>query len=328
MITTTKDRDEAACPTHQPNPVLPRRPRFFLTDGGLETSLVFDAGLDLPEFATFPLLDTLEGRETLRRYYQQFLDIAVDADCGFVFETPTWRASSDWGEKLGYDTIDLRRVNKASVELVKQVAASNLFGGASLRISGCVGPRGDGYRIDQRLDTDAAQAYHFEQIAALADAGVDYVTATTMTTSKEAIGIARAAASLAIPCVISFTVETDGTLPSGQGLGEAISQVDAETDGAPAWFMINCAHPSHFAEQLDVWQLWTSRIGGLRANASCKSHAELDQATELDAGDPHDLAKQYAEICGRLPNIRVLGGCCGTDHRHVEAIANQIIRNG
>lgn len=305
--------------------MLPQRPRYFLTDGGLETSLIFNTGIDLPEFAAFPLLDTLEGREVLRRYYQQFLDIALDADCGFVFETPTWRTSADWGAKLGYDKIELRRLNKASVDLMRQIAASNSFGGACMRLSGCVGPRNDGYGFDPDLRADSAQAYHYEQVAALADAGVDYVTATTMTSADEAIGLARAAKSLAVPCVISFTVETDGALPSGQALGEAIEQVDAETDSAPSWFMINCAHPTHFAAQLDVWQVWTARIGGLRVNASCKSHAELDNATELDAGDPVDLANRCAEIAKRLPSIRVVGGCCGTDHRHIARIASEVI---
>ncbi len=306
-------------------PVLPRRPRYFLTDGGLETSMIFNAGIDLPEFAAFPLLDTLEGREVLRRYYQQFLDIALDVDCGFVFETPTWRASADWGTKLGYDKIELRRLNKAAVELMKQIAAANSFDGACMRLSGCIGPRSDGYGFDPDLRADSAQAYHYEQIAALADAGVDYVTATTMTSAEEAIGLTRAAKSLAIPCVVSFTVETDGALPSGQSLGEAIERVDAETDSAPSSFMINCAHPTHFAAQLDVWQVWTARIGGLRANASCKSHAELDNSTELDAGDPIDLASHCAAITKRLPSIRVLGGCCGTDHQHIAALANEVI---
>jgi S-methylmethionine-dependent homocysteine/selenocysteine methylase len=145
------------------------------------------------------------------------------------------------------------------------------------------------------------------------------VTAITMTYVEEAVGVALAAREARIPAAISFTVETDGHLPSGQPLGEAIQQVDEETGRAPAYYQVNCAHPSHFDGVLDTGGEWRERIRGVRANASTMSHAELDEATELDDGDPADLGERYATLAATLPNLNVLGGCCGTDHRHVRA---------
>jgi S-methylmethionine-dependent homocysteine/selenocysteine methylase len=146
------------------------------------------------------------------------------------------------------------------------------------------------------------------------------VTAVTMTHPEEAIGIARAAQDHGLPAVVSFTLETDGRLPDGQPLSAAIERVDVETAGSVAYFMINCAHPTHFAGVLEEDEPWHERIGGLRANASAKSHAELDEAEELDEGDPAALGAQHGALRPRLGAVAVLGGCCGTDRRHVEAI--------
>jgi S-methylmethionine-dependent homocysteine/selenocysteine methylase len=184
-------------------------------------------------------------------------------------------------------------------------------GAAPIVISGCVGPQGD---------AAAAERYHGTQIATFSETAADMVTAITMTYADEAIGIARAVARAGLPVAISFTVETDGRLPSGQALGEAIDRVDRETNGAPAYYGINCAHPTHFEHVLRAGEPWRDRIRALRANASTKSHAELDEAPELDEGDPPDLAARYAALRPGLPTLNVLGGCCGTDHRHVTEI--------
>ena len=141
-----------------------------------------------------------------------------------------------------------------------------------------------------------------------------------MNYAEEASGIARAAREAGMPVALSFTVETDGRLPTGQPLNEAIAQVDSETGAYPAYYMINCAHPTHFDTVLAPESEWINRIGGLRANASRMSHAELDEAEELDAGDPVELGQEYADLKRHLPNLTVLGGCCGTDHRHIEQI--------
>ncbi|MGI8781506.1 MAG: homocysteine S-methyltransferase family protein [Solirubrobacteraceae bacterium] len=292
--------------------------RVFLTDGGLETTLIFHRGIDLPAFAAFTLLAHEDGRATLREYFGSYLALAREQSAGFVLDTVTWRANADWGVQLGYDAAALDRVNREAVAFAQQLRAQAGDAPAPIVVSGCVGPRGDGYDAGTQMSAAEAEAYHAPQVASLA--GADTVAGLTMTYAEEAIGIARAAAAAGVPAVISFTLETDGRLPSGQPLGDAIAQVDAATGGSPAYYMVNCAHPSHFAGVLTAGDDWVERIAGLRANASAKSHAELDEATELDMGDPAALAADHAALRPRLPHVRVLGGCCGTDVRHVAAV--------
>ena len=288
---------------------------LFLTDGGIETVLIFHEGLDLPAFAAFTLLADNEGTGALRRYYEPYTALARERGLGFVLESPTWRASPRWAAELGYSEAELDRLNRKAIALMEELRDED---GAPIVISGCIGPQDDGYRPEETLSADAAQAYHATQIGTFAGTAADMVTAITMTYADEAIGVSRAARDAGLPAAISFTVETDGRLPSGQSLGEAIAQVEA--DAPPAYFMINCAHPTHFEDAVSGGEPWTERIRGLRANASAKSHAELDEATELDAGDPADLGARYAGLRASLPRLNVLGGCCGTDHRHVAAV--------
>ena len=293
--------------------------RLFITDGGLETTLIFHEGLELPDFAAFDLLKDPGGVEALRRYYAPYVAIAREEGLGVVLDTPTWRANADWGPELGYDRAGLVRVNRDAVAFAQELRASAGGAPAPIVVDGVIGPRGDGYVAGDLMTADAAAAYHALQAEAFATAGADMLTAVTMTYAEEAIGIARAAAAAGLPCAISFTVETDGRLPSGQELGAAIAAVDAATDGGPAYYMVNCAHPSHFEHVLGELGDLAGRIGGLRVNASSKSHAELDEATELDEGDPAALRGEHAALLAQLPAVTVLGGCCGTDARHVAA---------
>lgn len=295
--------------------------QLYLTDGGLETTLIFHDGYELPCFAAFDLLKNEAGTERLRSYYQTYIDLALTHGYGFVLESATWRASTDWGTQLGYSSDALATANRQAIDLLQTLRAEHQCIETPMLVSGNLGPRGDGYLADQLMTTEEAQRYHCAQITELADAGADIVTALTMTYSDEAIGIVKAAQDRDIPVVIAFTVETDGRLPSGQPLGEAITAVDHATNNGPAYYMLNCAHPTHFMDVLPQEGQWLARIQGLRANASCMSHAELDNAETLDDGNPEQLAKEYAELRALLPNLRVLGGCCGTDHRHIEAIA-------
>lgn len=304
-----------------PNTSLPQLDGgLFLSDGGLETTLVFLEGIELPHFAAFVLLREPAGREQLRAYYQPYLALAAATpDAGFVLETPTWRANPDWGRLLGYDKQALAQANIDAVRLVSELRdewRSRLAG--PIVLSGIIGPRGDGYVADAPDSVADAADYHGEQAEALRDGGVDMLAAVTMTTSAEAIGIARAARLLDLPVAISFTVETDGRLPSGETLRAAIEAVDADTP--PAYFAVNCAHPLHMESCFVQGGPWTARIRGLRANASTRSHAELDAATELDIGDPLDLGGRYRRLRAPLPALNVLGGCCGTDLRHLRAI--------
>lgn len=290
--------------------------RLFVTDGGLETTLIFQAGIDLPAFAAFVLLEDAGGRSALRDYFSPYLALAAEHDAGIVIDTATWRANPDWGQQLGYDADALDDVNRAAVAFAHELAAE-LPVEVPFVVNGVVGPRGDGYVAGVLMTAQEAEEYHAPQLAAFAEAGADMATAVTMTYAQEAIGVVRAADRAGLPVAISFTVETDGRLPSGQTLREAIEQVDAETDEAAAYFMVNCAHPTHFEHVLADDGAWRERIAGVRANASRMSHAELDEAEELDDGDPAELGMQYRELRERLPRLAVVGGCCGTDARHV-----------
>lgn len=294
---------------------------LVITDAGLETVMVFLRGLDLPGFAAFPLVEQDEGRRHLAEYMDEFVALADKHGAGLILETPTWRANPDWGAELGYSRDDLRRVAHDSVALADRARSSRNGTGRSL-ISGCIGPRGDGYVPGTTMSAGEASDYHQQQVGDLADAGVDLVTAFTLSYAEEGIGLAAAAAERGVPAVIGFTVETDGRLPSGTPLGEAIERVDDATGSSVAWYMINCAHPDHVAAGLPSSdESWLGRVGAIRANASRLSHAELDEAEELDDGDPAELAQEYVGLSGRLPGVRVLGGCCGTDIRHVTAAA-------
>jgi S-methylmethionine-dependent homocysteine/selenocysteine methylase len=293
---------------------------LFLTDAGIETTLIFENGLELPCFAAFVLLGDEAGREALEAYYTRHAAIARRDRVGFILESATWRASKDWGERIGYDAPALERANREAIELLHGLRGKLETETTPMVVSGCVGPRGDGYALERSMSAIEADEYHRPQIRAFARAGADMVTAITMTHSGEAIGVARAASAEDMPVALAFTVETDGRLPSGQPLSEAIAEVDDATAGTPAYYMISCAHPTHFDAVLDD-AAWTRRLRGLRANASVRSHAELDNAPDLDAGDPVDLGRHYAVLRARYPWLNVLGGCCGTDHRHIEQIS-------
>lgn len=294
---------------------------LFLTDAGIETTLIFHEGLDLPYFAAFDLLKDEGGTQALRKYYRRHAMIAQDSGVGFILESATWRASLDWGSKLNYSPNALDEANRKSIALLHELRRELETTQSPMVISGCVGPRGDGYNPGSIMSVAQAVEYHARQIRLFAEEGADLVTAITMTNTNEAIGLTLAAKSVGMPVVISFTAETDGRLPTGETLGQAIQTVDQTTQSSPAYYMINCAHPTHFDREFVAGEAWCNRIQGLRANASKCSHAELDEAKELDAGDPVELGKQYRDLLLRMPHINVLGGCCGTDHRHIEQIA-------
>jgi homocysteine S-methyltransferase len=294
--------------------------RLFLSDGGMETSLIYHEGVDLPQFAAFILLRDSIGRRRLADYYRLYLELAAETPhAGFVLETPTWRASADWGTLLGYDELALAEANEDAASLVMELRdewQSRIAG--PVVVSGQIGPRGDGYVVAAPDSAEEAADYHLRQAVALKDGGVDMLSAMTMTSSAEAIGVARVARTVGLPVSVSFTVETDGHLPSGERLRDAIEAVDGDTP--PDYFSVNCAHPSHFQACLAEGGSWTRRIRSIRANASSCSHAELDAATELDIGDPEELGDSYRRLKALLPELNVLGGCCGTDLRHLRAI--------
>ena len=299
---------------------------IFLTDGGIETTLIYHQGIDLPYFAAFDLLNRPGGWMALCRYYEQYAHLAQQYELGLILDAPTWRASADWGTRLGYDATQLANANRRSIRMLMELRRAFETPSTPIVVSGAVGPRGDGYVVDKRMTARQAYSYHSEQVAAFAAAEADMVAGYTLNYSEEAIGLVNAAYRHAMPVAIAFTVETDGKLPSGESLADAIDATESETVGYPAYYMVNCAHPTHFAHVLEEHstQAWTSRLRGVRANASTRSHAELDAATDLDSGDPDRLAREYQMLRKMLPALSVVGGCCGTDARHIERIAAEL----
>jgi S-methylmethionine-dependent homocysteine/selenocysteine methylase len=300
---------------------------LFLTDGGIETTLIFLEGLELPDFAAFDLLRRKDGEAALRKYFRTYAALATRFATGLILESATWRASADWGARLGYDATALATANRRAIDLLDEIRGELSNHPRPVVISGCVGPRGDGYNPAQTMSERDAEAYHAAQIGAFRDTAADMVTAITMNYVEEAIGITRAAERHGMPVAISLTVETDGRLPTGQPLRSAIEAVDAATSRYPAYYMVNCAHPTHFEHVLLDGEPWVRRVRGLRANASRKSHAELNESPELDIGDPDELARQHAALKRRLAHLTVMGGCCGTDDRHIERIAAACARS-
>lgn len=290
----------------------------WVTDGGIETDLIFHHGADLPEFAAYPLLRTDEGRALLRDYYEGYVGIAERAGAGLRLESPTWRANADWGAVLGDDASALDAVNREAIAFLQGLAEQWRARVADIRVVGMIGPRGDGYAAGSASSADEAAEYHAAQVASFATAGADELSALTMTDAHEALGISRAAAQAGVPLGLAFTVETDGRLPDGSALGEAVSAVDA--DSPPAYFLVNCAHPLHVQPALAGSGAWVERIRGVRSNASTQSHAELDEAETLDEGDLDVLVPAHRTLEEQLPALEIVGGCCGTDARHVAAL--------
>lgn len=299
---------------------------LFLTDGGLETTLVFLEGYELPCFAAFDLLKEEKGYNAIKDYYKRYLNIAKDFKTGFILESPTWRANPDWIEKIGYPNSAITEVNEKAVQLLVDLKNEFESDITNIVLSGCIGPRGDGYKPGKTMTAEEAQKYHSAQIKVLSQTPVDMISAITMNYVEEAIGIARAAGAVSLPVVISFTVETNGKLPTGMSLKEAIEHVDKSVPQPPLYFMINCAHPTHFSNELGVGknEQWIKRIKGIRANASCKSHAELDEAIELDRGIPQELGSHHKRLKEIFNHLNVFGGCCGTDEEHVLEIISQV----
>lgn len=291
-----------------------------LADAGMETYLIYRESIDLPAFASFTALDHAPGRAALTRYYQAIIDVAARDRRRLLLDSATWRASSDWGELLGYSDAGMDEANESAVALVadlKSAAGPDV----DIVVGGCVGPRGDGYAASSGLTQSEAADYHLPQISSLAAAGAQFITAMTLTDSNEAAGILSAARECAMPAVISFTIETTGRLASGAQVATSIAETDRLTDGYATHFLLNCAHPIHMQRALDSPAPEMQRIAGMRVNASMQSHAELDAATKLDDGDPADLARRCADLLVAYPRFSVLGGCCGTDSRHISAMS-------
>lgn len=297
---------------------------LYLTDGGLETTAIFHDGMELPHFASFPMLETTEGRAWLTDYYGRYLKVAVEHGLSYVVDSPTWRANRDWGYKLGYTEKELNRISSLGVRLAQEIRSAWSGQVEHILVAGEIGPRGDGYVESEKMTIDQARAYHRAQIEILAETGADVVKGLTMNYLEEAAGIVLAAREVGIAVIASFTVETDGCLCNGMPINQAMEELDRLTDSYATHLMINCAHPSHFMARVDEGGEWTRRIGGYRGNASALSHEELDNSTELDEGNRQELSRGYRLLAQKLPKLKVIGGCCGTDHTHLAAICKEL----
>ena len=295
----------------------------FLCDAGLETDLIFNHGIEIREFAAHTLMEDEQGKQVLSDYFQGFLSLARDSGCGYILDTQTWKAHPHWADDLNESREQQEQANRDSVAFIAALRDQYASNTGHVVLNAIVGPRGDAYAPEVELAVDEAEAYHAQQLQWLAGTEADMVTAMTFTQSDEATGFVRAANALQLPAVISFTVETDGKLPTGESLASAISAVDEATQSGAAYFMVNCAHPDHFSDVLGD-EPWARRIRGIRCNASRQSHAELDACETLDDGNPAELADQYLQLKAKMPWLNIFGGCCGSDLRHVTQIANRL----
>lgn len=296
---------------------------LFIADGGIETDLIFNHGIEIREFAAHTLLPEKSGREAMARYFRKYLAFARELKTGFILDSQTWKAHLHWASDLGATEEELRQANHDSIAFIAGLRNEFADNPVPIVLSAIIGPRGDAYSPELEVAEHEAEDYHAKQIGWLAETEVDMISAVTFTQASEAVGLVRAARKAGMPVVVSFTVETDGNLPSGQSLKDAIETVDRDTDTGPAYFMVNCAHPEHFMHVL-VDAPWARRIHGIRCNASRKSHAELDESETLDWGNPAEFADQYREIRTLMPWLNIFGGCCGSDFRHVEAMARKL----
>ena len=296
---------------------------LFLTDAGVETDLIFNHGIEIREFAAHTLLATRTGREALADYFRGFLSLAREIGAGFILDSQTWKAHAHWADDLGESEQEQHDANRDAMAFIAGIRDEFSSNDKPIILNGVIGPRGDAYSPEAEVAVDEAEEYHAKQVGWLATTDVDMVTAMTLTQADEAIGVVHAAGKARLPVVISFTVETNGRLPTGQPLLEAIEAVDDATGASAAYFMVNCAHPDHFFDVLDD-STTARRIRGLRCNASRLSHVELDEREDLDDGDPVELGSQYQSMVTAMPWLNVFGGCCGTDLRHIKEIARAV----
>jgi S-methylmethionine-dependent homocysteine/selenocysteine methylase len=299
------------------------------TAGGFETWMQFVDGFKLRHFCGFELLNDARGLSCLKDYHRKVVEAAVANGFGVINEGLHYRASRDWGDLIGFSREALVEINHRGIEFYRDFAREYESPDTPMRVGGVVGPRGDAYNVGRMPDAAEAEDYHAEQIRMFRDAGADHVTAMTFSSVEEAIGVARAAKSADMPVVVSFLVARGGRLKGGETLQEAISRVDSASGNAPAYFMINCTHPTEFEPGL-VPGDWIMRLGGFMPNAVAMETVDLCKLGHLEDGDPVELGAQMSTLARRFPHINVWGGCCGTDSRHIGEITRRVgeVRRG
>ena len=298
--------------------------KFYLTEGGTETEILYKWGFELPEFAMFPLLDNPEADAVIRNIYRRYFDVAEARDTGLLILGHDYRASPDWGKKLGYSPDALAKMQRRTIRFLADMRAEYKGRVTDAYIAGCIGPRGDAYGTGGDITAAQAEDYHSVQLTTLKDTDADMAIAMTFNNIPEAVGVIRAATALAIPVGISLTLTTDSRLRSGPTLREAVETIDERTDGGAAWFGTNCAHPLEFEPALADDGPWTDRLRYIRPNAVKMEQVALCKLGHLEDGDPVELGQQMGEVARRFPLADILGGCCGTDERHLDEIAKNV----
>ncbi len=298
--------------------------RTYLTEGGIETYMQYKKGHEIRHFCLFDLMNDKAAMADLREYHVQLIEAALKHKTGAVLDGVHYRTSRDWGSLLGYSPQELDEMITRGIEFYKGLAREFETPDSPMPVSGVVGPRGDAYNLSHIMSAAEAEDYHSEQIATMKAAGADFVTALTFSQVEEAIGVTRAAIAHNMPVVVSLTLGKDGHLKTGAPLGEAIEAIDWATLSGPAYYMVNCTHPVDFTPAFETPGAWVKRVCGLRANASSLEHGTLCQLGRLEEGNPVELGQQMADMARRFPHINVWGGCCGTDHVHIDEIAKAV----
>jgi S-methylmethionine-dependent homocysteine/selenocysteine methylase len=302
---------------------LQREGQLFLTDGGIETEIMYKWGFELPHFAMYPLLDNPDAMSAVRAMYRRYLDVVAKHRLSALMGGLDYRASPDWGALLGYSPEALAEANLRSIAFLRELADEYADDIPQILIAGYVGPRGDAYQTNRTITAAEAEDYHAVQLATLKAADVDLAWALTFNNIPEAIGVARAAARIGVPLAISFTLDTTSRLSSGPSLARAVETVETETDGAPAFYSLNCSHPVEFEPALTPGG-WTERVRGFRPNASRMDKIALCKLGHLEEGDPVELGRLMGTLARRYPHMDVWGGCCGTGDVHLDQIARNV----
>ncbi len=278
---------------------------------------------------TYPLDDALSnalmiydevGKPLLEKIYREYLDIAESSDLPIMLLTPTWRTNSD---RTKIADIDMKTINTDAFLFVDTIRKSYGNFSEKIFIGGLTGCRGDAYKPEEALSENEAYHFHKEQMQILADAGVDFLFASTLPALTEAIGIAKAMSETEKDYVISFVIRDNGKLLDGTLLTDAIKIIDDSISTPPLFYLTNCIHPDvlhkSFINLKDEDDIIKKRLFGIQANASSKSPEELDTLENLDADSPANWASGMVDL-NKKYNLKILGGCCGTDARFISSI--------
>jgi len=297
---------------------------LFLTEGGIETEIIYKHGFELPEFAMFTLLENPRAVGVMRDMFRRQLDVAAEFAMSVLLTGLDYRASPDWGARLGYSQHGLAEINIRAIEFLREIASEYHEQIPRILIGGIIGPRGDAYQLNKTITSVEAEDYHAVQLATLKAAKVDFACALTFNNTPEAIGVARAATTIGVPLTVSLTVNSNGRLKSGPTVAEAVKSIDAEAGkSAPAFYMLNCSHPVEFEPALTEGA-WLERLRGFRPNASKMEKIALCKLGHLEEGNPVELGRLMGDLARRIPHMDIWGGCCGTGETHLREIAKNV----